>query len=250
MAFTAIPNTPAITLQPTGPAGPTSLNPVYSATDPTNGNYFTATGRDLVTFYCYPTTTAPAWLATSNYTVGAVVNFAGENASITNVAIATNVATLTAINAFTVGEVVNLSGLTTATFLNGQVVTVTGSTGTTFTFTFAHADYPSAADTGSVTNTAGAFIATAASGPNNGGARNPHTPAYWSAYVDADATVTLYSAPDMCTGRKSDVDGYDVPLGAGSVEFLVLPSSVFTQANGQVQFLTSSNLIYVYVRSL
>ena len=36
----------------------------------------------------------------------------------------------------------------------------------------------------------------------------------------------------------------------GSVEFLVLPSSVFTQASGQVQFKASSSLVSVYVRSL
>lgn len=243
-AMTAVPNTPAIVLQPTGPGGPTSLNPVYLSCDPTNGNYFTATGRDLVTFYLYPASTAPNWLVTTNYGKGAVVNFAGDTASITNVAITTNVATLNAVNSFTVGEVVTISSLVTATFLNGQSVTVTASTGTTFTFTFAHSDYPSASDTGTAGSAAGVFIAIAATT-----GQSPHTPAAWAAY-SGSSTVTIFSAPDACTGRKSDVDDYNVPLGAGSVEFLVLPSSVFTQASGQVQFLASSNLVSVYVRSL
>ena len=56
---------------------------------------------------------------------------------------------------------VTISALVTATFLNGQSVTVTAASGTTFSFTFAHADYVSAADTGTASNTAGAFIALA-----------------------------------------------------------------------------------------
>ena len=90
-----------------------------------------------------------------------VVNFAGELGSITNVAITTNVATLLAVNTFTVGEDVTISALVTATFLNGQTVTVTAASGTHFSFTFAHGDYVSAADTGTASNTAGTFIALA-----------------------------------------------------------------------------------------
>lgn len=246
-AMTAVQNSPAITLLATGPGGPTSLNPVYSACDPANGNFFTTTNRDLVTFYCYPASSAPAWLLGQQYAFGTVVNFAGDSATITNVAITTNVATLLAVNTFTAGEIVSLTGLSTATFLNGQSVTVlsTGLSGTQFQFTFSHADYVSASDTGTASNTAGTFIALVAN--QN---QKPHTAGVWGAYVDADANVTLYSAPDACTGRKSDVDDYNVPLGAGSVEFLVLPSSVFTQASGQFQFLASSNLVSVYVRNL
>ena len=169
MAMTAVQNTPAITLLPTGPGGPTSLNPVYAQCDPTNGNFFTTTNRDLVTFYLYPATTAPAYNATLTYTKGQVVNSGGT-----------------------------------------------------------------------------AYIAIASvpisTPPPNG--------TYWAVYTDASANVTLYSAPDVCTQRKSDVNNYNIPLGAGSVEFLVLPSSVFTQANGQFQFLASSNLVYAYVRNL
>jgi|SRR5271168_4709160 len=276
MSLTAVPNTPAITLLPTGPGGPQSLNPVWSQCDPANGNYFTATGRDLVTFYLFAAEEfAPAWLTTSNYNIGSVVNFGGEIDTITNVVILTNVLTITANNTFTVGAQVNLIGLTTATFLNGVTVTITSSTGTTFTATFSHADYVSAADTGTATNPSGIFIALAQSGPGIAGAKQPNTPAYWIAYVDADAELYVASAPDACTGRTSNIgslltvattatglvsDGYTVPTpmtqpypstsATVTVEFLVLPSSVFTQASGQVQFQASSNLIYVYVRSL
>lgn len=272
MPLTAVPNTPAISLLPTGPGGTTSLNPVYTQCDPANGNYFSATGRDLVTFYLFAAEQfAPAWLTTTNYNVGSVVNFAGEIDTITNVAITTNVLTITATNTFTVGALVHLTGLTTATFLNGLTVTIASSSGTTFTATFSHGDYASASDSGSATNPSGIFIAIAASGPgiSSVGVKQPNTPAYWATYIDADAKLYVASAPDACTGRTANigvinngavVSGYSIPAPATqpypstsatvSVEFLVLPSSVFTQASGQVQFQASSNLVYVYVRNL
>ena len=168
MAMTQVPDNPAYTLPPTGPAGPTSANPVYTACDPANGNYFTATGRDLVTFYLNDETSAPAWLVAGSYGVG-------------------------------------------------QVVSVTGP-----------AFYV-------------ALLASSGQNPTGGAP-------YWAGYTGS--SVNIASAPDQCAGRISNVVGYDVPLGAGSVEFLVMPSSVFTQAGGQVQFLASSNLVSVYVRSL
>jgi hypothetical protein len=248
-AMTAVPNTPAITLLPTGPGGMTSLNPVYVACDPTNGNYFTTTNRDLVTFYLYPATSAPVWLTTTTYTVGQVVNFS-LSATITATAVTSNVLTVTASNTFQVGDNVTFAGLTTSTFLNGQTVTVTGSTGAAFTAAFTHSDYSAVSDTGTASIASASYIALTNSGTNlNIHPTSTAGAAFWAAYSGA-SDVTLYSAPDICTGRKDDVDDYNVPLGAGSVEFLVLPSSVFTQANGQFQFLASSNLVYVYVRNL
>src|SRR5271170_2130649 len=262
MSFTAVPNTPAINLPPTGPGGPQSFNPVFVQCDPANGNYFQATGRDLVTFYLFAAEEfAPAWLATSNYTVGSVVNFAGEIDSITSVQEnAGFVLTVTATNTFTVGAQVKLTGLTGVgnTFLNGLTLIVTSSTGTTFTAldpTDKGTYGPVAESTGIATNPAGIFISIAASGTQfPGGPKQPNTPAYWAAYVDADAELFVASAPDACTGRTSNigvlspsnmipgtfVSGYNVPapviqgstppVGVVTVEFLVLPSSVFTQA--------------------
>ncbi len=184
MALTAVPNTPAIVLQPTGPGSTIALNPFYSQCDPTNGNYFTTTNRDLVTFYLYPAAQfAPVWLSTTTYTAGQVVSVTSGSPSVTT---------------FYIAQAYSISGVP-QTNLNQPPAT---------------------------------------------------SPNFWQVYVDGDANVTLYSAPDACTGRKANVNDYNVPLGAGSVEFLVLPSSVFTQANGQFQFLASSNLIYVYVRNL
>src|SRR5271170_1724721 len=48
----------------------------------------------------------------------------GNAAYITNLALTTNVVTITAANSFTAGEFVTLNGLTVSTFLNGQTVQV------------------------------------------------------------------------------------------------------------------------------
>ena len=68
--------------------------------------------------------------------------------TITNVAITTNVLTIQCTNTFEPGEIINLTGLTTATFLNNQTVTVSTASGSQFTAAYTHANYSSAADTG------------------------------------------------------------------------------------------------------
>lgn len=181
MSRTVITNNNPITLSPifgqqTGIGHATALNPIYTACDPTNGNYFVTTGRDLVSFYCAPVSTAPVWSSSVTYTAGQVVNIVSPPSS---------------------------------------------------------------------------FIALANTSPNLN--QDPTlSPTFWEAYTDGDSTVTLSSAPDDCTSRTADVVDYVVPVATGTspgVEFLVLPSSVFTQANQQFQFLASSNLVSVYVRN-
>jgi hypothetical protein len=70
---------------------------------------------------------------------------------ITNVSLTTNVATITAANAFTIGQPVTFAGLATATFLNGQTANTVTVSGTQFTVAFTHANYGPAADTGTAT---------------------------------------------------------------------------------------------------
>jgi hypothetical protein len=176
MAQTLVPNVPPITLQPTGVPAPvgssTILNPLFTVCDPLNGNYFVASGRDLVTFYASDPASAPAWNSAISYTQGTVVNYTGT-----------------------------------------------------------------------------AYVATATT-PNLNQIPTGN-PTYWTAYVNS--TLTLFSAPDACTGRKADVVGYTIPNPTETspdVEFLVLANSVFTQTTGQVFFTASSNLVSVYVRSM
>jgi hypothetical protein len=70
------------------------------------------------------------------------------SSTITNIAITSNVLTVTCSNTFEAGEIVNLTGLTTATFLNNQTVTVATATAGNFTANVTYANYSSAADTG------------------------------------------------------------------------------------------------------
>lgn len=71
-------------------------------------------------------------------------------APITSFSIASNVVTFQAANNFVAGEKVQISGLTTGTYLNGQTLTVlsTGLSGTQFQCTFTHADVVSTTDSG------------------------------------------------------------------------------------------------------
>jgi hypothetical protein len=73
--------------------------------------------------------------------------------TITQSAVATNIVTLTADNEFTAGEPVLFAGLTVASFLNGQALTVLGSglSTTQFEVAFTAANHATVADTGTAT---------------------------------------------------------------------------------------------------
>ena len=75
-------------------------------------------------------------------------------ATVTAFAISSNVVTVTADNYFVAGEKVVIRGLTTGTYLNGQVLTInpTGLSSTQFQAYFTHANVVSTADIGTVTN--------------------------------------------------------------------------------------------------
>lgn len=121
--------------------------------------------------------------ATSNYIVGQQVSFTGATtatflnvATTTNIALTSNVVTVTCANAFLVGQTIKLAGLTTATFLESQILTVVSASSTQFTAAFTHANYVSAADTG----TAAPFITIKAGNSVNNTA-NITAPNYASA---------------------------------------------------------------------
>jgi hypothetical protein len=73
-------------------------------------------------------------------------------ATITNIAIAADIVTVTATNNFAINDQVLLSGLTTATFLNGTVLTVLTQSSSQITAYIAYnGTYVSAPDTGTLT---------------------------------------------------------------------------------------------------
>jgi hypothetical protein len=105
------------------------------------------------------------WAAAAKWTAGQFIvdtnnnvqKSLGLSATITNIAITSNVltATFTAGATFNVGDNVAFSGLTSATFLNGLGVAVLTATSTTITATFTYAGgYASASDTGLMNNAA------------------------------------------------------------------------------------------------
>ena len=71
--------------------------------------------------------------------------------AITNVAITSKVVTLTTVNTWVVNQQVTVSGLVTATQLNGQLLTVLTASGTQITAAVNLVDYVSPADTGMLT---------------------------------------------------------------------------------------------------
>lgn len=77
-----------------------------------------------------------------------------SSVSISAINITNNVLTVTATNEFGVGASITLNGLISATFLNGQVVTVASSNGTSFTAAYTYADYATHSDTGTATGSA------------------------------------------------------------------------------------------------
>lgn len=72
--------------------------------------------------------------------------------TITNVAITSKIVTLNTVNVWVQNQQVMVSGVTTATQLNGQLLTVLTASGTQITAAVNLPDYATAADTGTLTN--------------------------------------------------------------------------------------------------
>jgi hypothetical protein len=89
----------------------------------------------------------------NNQEVAFTCSSTAVTSAITNVALTSNIVTLTTANAWKVGDLLMPSALVTATFLNGQILAVVTASATQITAAFVHANYGSAADTGTLTNT-------------------------------------------------------------------------------------------------
>ena len=84
----------------------------------------------------------------SGFNLLGVANPGNSLSVITNTALTSNVATITAINSFVVGQTVSISGSTsTGGVFNGSFI-ITSVTPTSFTYALTHADIGSATDTG------------------------------------------------------------------------------------------------------
>jgi hypothetical protein len=157
------------------PAGIIGLNVTSNVLTVTCNQLFTSgqnvvfssvTGATFLNGQTVNVSTASAVGANFQFTASFTHADYGKNATISNIALTSNVVTITtsATHTFASGSLVAISGVGTATFLNGQTLTITGTTGTTFTAAFTHADYPSAADTGTVTDADTGFVGGTLSG--------------------------------------------------------------------------------------
>lgn len=157
------------------------LDAFFTPSDPVNFNAWTASGRDILVIF------------------NADIPSSG---AISNVALASNIVTITVPNRFVKGQNIAIASLVTATFLNSQTLVVLTANATQFTAAFSHGDYASAADTGT---------ATAAGGIHH---------------------FTIHSAPDP-QSRFADVTDYAVAAGAFA-EVTISSSALYTQTDGTV----------------
>ncbi len=103
-----------------------------------------------------PPFTLPAWCRLFSLSgSGYIYQFNPLGPQITNLALTTNVITITAKNNLAAGDIVVLNGLTVNTSLNGVALTVisTGLSATQFEANFTHGDIGSAAELGYATPT-------------------------------------------------------------------------------------------------
>ena len=72
-------------------------------------------------------------------------------ATISNLALTSNVVTISCVNNFTVGQLVSLAGLTTTTAFNALTLVVLTASGSQITAALTHANIVSGAETGTIT---------------------------------------------------------------------------------------------------
>lgn len=93
----------------------------------------------------------PLWLELVSRTAsGYIYSYSREGPIITNLALTSNVVTITAKNNLATGDTVKLSGLTTTAALNGTILTVLAGSlsATQFTANLTHGNISTAAETG------------------------------------------------------------------------------------------------------
>jgi hypothetical protein len=168
-------------------------------------------------------------------------------ATITNAAITSNVLTLTfsgPTNQFTVGQTVQLTGLTTNTFLNNQFIVVLTRTNTTLTATFVHADVGSGADTGTITilynwsTMTGTPDVTPSAFPVN------HTIRFRGAYVAVTPTFTNLQRTNNQTTISFGTNGHGLDLTKTIGQGLIISAVAapgFTVTSGVTTINLNSN---------
>jgi sugar lactone lactonase YvrE len=190
--------------------------------------------------------------------------------SITGFAIASNVVTLLATNTLTAGESVTISGLSTATYLNGLTFPVISASGSSFTVAFTHANVSSTSDSGTAaplcpgvtTNAAGSFnlngtytcpsssslIYITASGGNPGLATGTNNTAIemmaplGACNTLANTTVTINEVTTVA-GAFALAQYFTPTFGANSADSFGAPNTTQAQTGITNAFATVNNLV-------
>jgi hypothetical protein len=181
---------------------------------------------------------------------------------ISTVAITSNVLTVNCQNTFTLsttfgaGTAINLAGLTTNTFLNGQSVTVSTSTSSSFTAAFVHANVGSTSDTGVATaqgemrletraaslidasNTAGELQFMDGARTNFAGVQYAGVGAGSATFLEPVKATRFNTATNCASGASPAVCGSaaagDVAVPTGATPTLQINTTAIT-ANSQIQ---------------
>ena len=148
--------------------------------------------------------------------IGDVVNLAS---AINATSVSANVVTVASPNSFAPSMLATFSGLTSATFLNGQTLVIRSATPASFTVNFTHASYLSTADTGNAevsTFTIPLAETVALEVPSPTGNAGLVTPTLQSAYYLSNGNYVLGLPPLAVSGAgigSNWVPGADVFQG-------------------------------------
>lgn len=191
----------------TTPASAPSLAFVANGNlSPTSGFKYGFCGKNSSTGHV--STMSPPSASTGPLSNNTVVE-SNVTVAVTNIALTTNVITVTCANNFKPGQSVLMGTMTTATFLNGVTLTVVSASGSQFTAAYVHANYPSAADTGTCTMTV--------SVPNS---PYIYTVAHGSTFLsDGGVKFSATSLALTSTGGAPTTGQYNVNTSTGAYTF-------------------------------
>jgi hypothetical protein len=189
---------------------------------------------------------ANLWTGSTAKRIGGVAVTGVNPGTITSVAVTSNVATVTVNNNYQAGQLVYIQGLTGATFLNGQTLTVLTASPTQFTAAFTISNYGPTLDNGTAGGYKVWFISedgvlavydfTQANGALSLTGTNAPAPATGEAYgslaVSADHT-TIYALYGTMTA-----DPRTTQTGLASARIGILPYTISTGTWGAATYST------------
>ncbi len=175
-------------------------------------------------------TPAVLYNTTTNAGLTDMLTAVNASADITSFAIANNVVTFQATNTFAAGTMVQINGLTTGTYLNGQTLTVlsAGLSGMQFEANFNNSDVSSTDDSGTATSQTAAYTGTfspplpvgspvAISGFTNNGNNSPINSPF--TVVSCTGTTLVVNNPNGVTETHAGTATFGIASVGGVATF-------------------------------